>query len=914
MNADRLGGRKTLEVTGFLEEFEKEAVKKGVDIIALFDSFGVELTRKGKGYTGRCPWHEDSTPSLSVDRDKGLYHCFGCGESGDVVSLVEKMKGVGFREALAYLGSNGPLAGSRTNPLAAAGKKEAGERRPPAVGSEALPARGMPDPSAAVAPEREQPYLLDEVARRYASTLAATPEARAYLATRKLDVPELVSRFGLGYSDGKLAEVLGASQKAELQRLGVLKASEREHFSGCITVPLWDDAGHVAGFYGRRVVATSSPAHLYLPGPHQGLVNRQAARVYRDELVLTESVLDALSLVALGLPNVLPCYGTNGFTPEHAKLLSDERVQTVAIGFDSDEAGHRGADSLAAKLEAAGHAVKVLYPPRGKDWNEALLAGVSHDEVLALLSAAPLRPPPTPSGPERKVERQGPRYVVHCGELRYRLLGVRAAFVSTLRVNVRVEKEGGLYLDNVDLYSARSRSLFSASAAQALELEASRVEKDLLGIVDYLEAERDRELQRASPQGQRELTEEERREGMELLQSPELFERIASDLETLGYVGEKLNKQLLYIAASSRKMADPISVLILSQSAAGKSLLVETVRRLMPEEDVVAVSSLSDQALNYIEEGGLMHKFLILGEAVHAEVVEHQIREMLSSHELSRLVVSKDVKTGELSSRTIRSPVVVSAVMSSTRSEMNPENASRAFLVNADESREQTRRIHESQRDKYSLGRHARQKTAIPRILRAHHAAQRLLTPRLIVNPFAERLSFPDALMRSRRDHERFVDLIAAVCFLRQYQKAEKDTPDPQIGETVRYIECDLTDYRISYDILCATLPSTLSSFPPAAVELYEAVRSLMGRKAAKEGLKSTEVSVTQREIREATGFAQRWIKRYLQLLADWEYLQVSGARTRGARNTYRLVLDESIRLVDLSAIPSPEAMESGAG
>ena len=170
----------------------------------------------------------------------------------------------------------------------------------------------------------------------------------------------------------------------------------------------------------------------------------------------------------------------------------------------------------------------------------------------------------------------------------------------------------------------------------------------------------------------------------------------------------------------------------------------------MPAEDVVAVSSLSDQALNYIGEGGLLHKFLILGEAVHSEVVEHQIREMLSAHELSRLVAMKDAKTGELSSRTVRSPVVVAAVMSSTRTEMNPENASRAFLVNADESREQTRRIHESQRAKYSLEKHSRERSLVPRIIEAHHAAQRLLTPRVIVNPFASKLVFPDALMREQ--------------------------------------------------------------------------------------------------------------------------------------------------------------------
>jgi hypothetical protein len=375
-------------------------------------------------------------------------------------------------------------------------------------------------------------------------------------------------------------------------------------------------------------------------------------------------------------------------------------------------------------------------------------------------------------------------------------------------------------------------------------------------------------------------------------------------------VGEELNKQLLYIAASSRKMADPISVVILSQSASGKSLLVETVRRLMPPEEVVSVSSLSDQALNYIGEGGLLHKFLILGEAVHSETVEHQIREMLSSHELSRLVVTKDTKTGELSSVTVRSPVVVAAVMSSTRSEINPENASRAFVVNADESREQTRRIHESQRAKYSLERYNRERNLIPRIIEAHHAAQRLLQPRLIVNPFAARLSFPDTLMRSRRDHERFVDLIAAVCFLRQFQKKEKEVRDGS-GEAVRYIECDPVDYRIAYKILCSTLPSTLSSFPPSAIELYEAVRSILRGKAKREDLKVTEVSVTQREIREATGFNQRWIKRYMQLLGEWEYLQVAGIRSRGSRNTYKLVTDEPIQLVDLSMIPSPEAMET---
>jgi DNA primase catalytic core len=890
MSQDKLGGRRTLAVEGFLQEFEKDEIKGRVDIVMLFDSFGVELTAKGKGFAGRCPWHDDKEPSLSVDREKGLYHCFGCGESGDVVSLVQKVRSVGFRDALEYLKTH-------TGSTPSNGKRAS---------------RRMDRASAATQASGSLRFILDEVAARYASDLLTHPEAKAYLASRGLDQAQLITDFKLGYCAGTLGGSLSEAQKAELARLGILRASGGEHFKGCIVVPLLDEQGHVAGFYGRRITANSGPAHLYLPGPHQGLLNRAAAKVYREELILTESVIDALSLVALGILNVIPCYGVNGFTEEHAKLLHGERVKTIAIGFDNDEAGRTASESLAERLVSEGFTVKLITPPTGKDWNEALLAGLTKETVHELLAQATVRKPTLESAASFQVTRQGPRYIFENPALRYRLLGVRPSFVSSLRVNIRAECASVSFLDNVDLYSARSRALFSAAASAVLSLEPSRVEKDLLFIVDHLEAERDRELLQANPSERRELTEEERRAGMELLQSPDLFDRIASDLAALGYVGEELNKQLLYIAASSRKMADPISVVILSQSASGKSLLVESVRRLMPPEDVVAVSSLSDQALNYIGEGGLLHKFLILGEAVHSEVVEHQIREMLSSHELSRLVAMKDAKTGELSSRTVRSPVVVASVMSSTRTEMNPENASRAFLVNADESREQTRRIHESQRGKYSLERHSRERSLIPRITEAHHAAQRLLAARVIVNPFASKLVFPDSLMRSRRDHERFVDLIAGVCHLRQFQKQEKESRDGGTGETVRYIECDLTDYKIAYTILCATLPATLSSFPPSAIELYEAVRSLLREKANREGLKVIEVSVSQREIREATGYNQRWIKRYLQLLGEWEYLQVAGSRSRGSRNAYRLLRDEPIHLVDLSMIPSPQAMEGG--
>ncbi|MCK5201432.1 MAG: hypothetical protein KAR21_23925, partial [Spirochaetales bacterium] len=216
-------------------------------------------------------------------------------------------------------------------------------------------------------------------------------------------------------------------------------------------------------------------------------------------------------------------------------------------------------------------------------------------------------------------------------------------------------------------------------------------------------------------------------------------------------------------------------------------------------------------------------------------------------------------------------------------------------------SEEQTRAIHRSQRLKYSLKGHEKKRDRIPEIVKTHHAAQRLLTIRIIVNPFAEVIDFPSALMRSRRDHERFIDLISAVCFLRQFQKKEKQT-----AGGVVFIECDLTDYRTAYEIMTHILPSTLTSFPKSALELYETVREVIKKKASEENLSAIEVSVTQRELREATGMSQMFVKRNMRTLSDYEYVITAGGHGQRSRKSYRLVADEAIRLIDLSVIPTP--------
>jgi len=158
--------------------------------------------------------------------------------------------------------------------------------------------------------------------------------------------------------------------------------------------------------------------------------------------------------------------------------------------------------------------------------------------------------------------------------------------------------------------------------------------------------------------------------------------------------------------------------------------------------------------------------------------------------------------------------------------------------------------------------------------------------------------------MRTRRDHWRFLTLIATVAFLRQYQK------EVMTKDGLEFIECDLIDYEIAYKIMInGVLSSTMIELPRSAVELYEEIRKLTRRLAKGNNLAVNEVSFTQRDIREATGFGNTWIKNNLKILVDFEYISLIRGGKERTRGFYRLKEDCEIQRLDLSMIPTPEQM-----
>jgi methyl-accepting chemotaxis protein len=544
---------------------------------------------------------------------------------------------------------------------------------------------------------------------------------------------------------------------------------------------------------------------------------------------------------------------------------------------------------LADQTSTSTQEINELIQQNNEEIDMLVAGSLNKDEVLSSINSAEVLKP-EPSG--RSFRKTDAGLVLTHNELRYTVKSE-----SSYKHSIKCTFGEEIHYDRVDLYSARSRASFAGSIAKLFDVESKQAEKDLLALLEYLEEEKEKQTEEETKII---LTDEDKALGLSFLQNPNLFDEIVKDTETLGYVGEETNKKLMYLAATSRLLDDPISILILSESGSGKSYLVDTVKKLMPPEDVIDVTSLSDQALNYM--GDLEHKFMSLSEAVHKDVIEHQLREMVSKRELSRLVTKKNEKTGIMRTEQVKVKAVVSLVMSSTNYNVNAENASRAFMMYADESDEQTSRIYMQQMTKRTFEKQKFKQQIEPEIVRKHVSAQRMLQNYMVVSRFDTASFFPKSMMRFRRDHERFGDLIAVVCFLRQYQKEVKER------DGVLYIECDLKDYEIARELLIeGVLSQALLEIPKGAVKVYEAFRELTHKRARKSGIAPAEVELTQRELREDSGLGHSFIKQQIKLLVEYEYLLRHGSSARGSRARYSLRSDEPLSRVKELTIPTAE-------
>jgi len=344
-----------------------ERLKTEVSVQRLAEARGVVLTKHGADLHGRCPFHDDRTPSLVITPAKNLWHCLGaCQMGGTAIDWVMKAQGISFRHAVELL-QNDVL------PLAAS---DASNPTPPPKQSTV---KKLPIP---LAPDQADAKLLVQVIDFYHQTLRQSPEALSYLERRGIDSTEAIETFQLGFANRTLGyrlpektRVQGAVLRGQLQRLGVLRASGHEHFNGSIVIPVMAPSGEVAEVYGRKITPNlreGTPLHLYLPGPHRGVWNAAALGATK-EVILCEALIDALTFWCAGYRNVTASYGVEGFTADHLATFKQCGIERVLIAYDRDEAGDRAAEKLAKQLMTEGlDCYRILFP-KGLDANEYAL-------------------------------------------------------------------------------------------------------------------------------------------------------------------------------------------------------------------------------------------------------------------------------------------------------------------------------------------------------------------------------------------------------------------------------------------------------------------------------------------------------------------------------------------------------------
>jgi DNA primase catalytic core len=932
-----------------IAEQEIERLKRDISLERLVQAKGIELKRHGSNLLGLCPFHEDRSPSLVITPGKNLWHCLGaCQAGGSVIDWVMRAEGVSFRCAVEMLRGDLPsfaaFSPSKSSKPKSAPVRSTTAKLPPVVEASADEEgllRQVVDYYHAML--KESPEALAYLEGRGLQSAEMVEHFRIGFANRTLAyrLPQKNRKAG-GELRGGLQR-LGILRESGHEHFNGSIVIPIVDEAGRVT--------EMYGRKVTANLRPGTPLHLYLPGPHRGVFNASALRASREIILCealldaltfwcagfrnvtasygVEGFTDdhRSAFRVCGIETVKIAYDRDEAGDRAAEKLSEELnamgIDTYRVLFPKG----MDANEYALKVQPAGKSLDVAlrhaeWMGRGRRPAASMPAASMPAAELAAVSEAAQEPQPAPEVTvpakepepvaERVVESSLPPFAgpspapsasptvtsssnrddvtMQIGARRWRVRGLgQNLSPGQLRVNAMVSGEDGLYfVDTLELYSARQRAAYTKQASQDLGIDEAVVRGDLGHVLSELERRQDAQIQEAlAPKPPAfAMGEAEREEALELLRDAHLLERVARDIGRCGVVGEQTNKLLGYLAATSRKLEAPLAVVIQSTSAAGKTSLMDGVLALMPPEELVQYSAMTGQSLFYMGEQDLKHKILGIVEEQGAERASYALKLLQSEGELTIASTGKDPASGRLVTQTYRVEGPVMIFLTTTAIEVDEELLNRCLVLTVDEGREQTRAIHAEQRLAQTLsGLLARQEREA--IRRVHRNAQRLLRPLLVVNPFAEELTFADHATRTRRDHMKYLTLIRAVALLHQHQRPVRRVE--HAGKTVEYIEATRADIEVATRLAHAVLGRSLDELPPQTRRLLELLDAMVIERAAAKATARSNVRFTRREVREHTRWGPTQVQLHLRRLEELEYVVVHRGG-RGGTMEYELV------------------------
>jgi DNA primase catalytic core len=945
-------------------------IKQSTDIIALIQSRGTTLKQKGSNWIGLCPFHTDTkTPNLIVTPGKGLFRCMAadCGKTGNVIQFVQWHDGLSFRHAFELLDKGGKAAFEHST------------KQPKKSHTVKLDCPVKSD-------EKDNHAMLNKVADYYHTRLTS-PDGKAvieYLKTRGLDLDETtLKKFRIGVSDRTLGLRIPSNQtlkgkaiREQLKDCGIYrKKTGREHLIGCLTIPITNLQGETTQIYGRRIgKINKADRHLYLAKKQEGIFNAEILRPgHTREIILCESIIDALTFHHHGMENVTCTYGTSNLSNELIEAIKAAKIETVKLAFDADKSGEEATSKVAAILQNLGIQVYQMKFPWGTDANQyakdqgknALQKSVRDAQVIELKSQETLplteatksqKSAEDPSNESRapsflaaslaaeavdfaakekkvspteetltesKVELKqvGDYHELAQQDRLYRIGGLhKNNTLEVLRITLRITHEGLMHVDSLDLYRDGERRKYIDRASEETLLSKDLIKRDIGKLLLALEQSQEDRLNAPAEETEtKQLTTEEETEALELLQSSNLLERITKAYDKAGIVGEATNKLAAYLACVSRKLSRPLAVIIQSTSAAGKSALMDAVLSFFPAEEQIKYSAMTGQSLYYLGETNLKHKILAIVEEEGAEKASYALKLLQSEGELTIASTGKDPHSGRMETQEYHVEGPVAICLTTTSIDIDEELMNRCLVLTVDESKAQTERIHKLQREARTIeGIIASEERKT--ILTQMQNAQRLIKPMRIANPYAQHLTFTSGRTRTRRDHEKYLTLIDTIALLHQHQRKLITHQLGQGSETkeIHMLPVTLDDIEAANALAPEVLGRSLDELPPQTRRLLESIKELVRKKI--ETIKEQKLSTfTRKELRDLTSWSQTQIRRHLDNLIELEYITTQGARN-GVLMRYELLGDPKqgsdiyhIGLIDTEKLRKKEQLKKAA-
>ena len=627
-------------------------------------------------------------------------------------------------------------------------------------------------------------------------------------------------------------KALGLNQEAlKMLSVGYCDDTPKE-LKGCFTFPVENDKQEPVGIIGYKKSKETS----FYGDVSKGIFNSLALKIYKK--VYIASFTDALNLISKGNLNSVTL-----FSNDLSAFNSIEEV--VLIGYYDN--------LLIEALKEAnitillGESEKLKF--KRKSTNEKF-RHVNEDELI-----------------------------YSANKLKYHVRGMATISPNKFRVIIAVEKNKQFHTDRVDLISYRSKVTYARDLAMNLDLQPKQCEKDLLAILQYLD-EYMKEIMHAHETKPVELTDEEIAQAKEFLKVNNLMQIIGADINSMGYSGEGKNKLLVYLIATSRKLNSTLSGMIRSGSSSGKTFMMDIISSLMPPEDVIYLSRLTSSSLYYMPNDGLKNKLLLIDETKGAsEQVEYSIRSLQSRKKLTLAVVKRDI-TGKQKTQQFDVYGPIAYLDSSTSFDSNPENMTRCFIISLDESKKQTEAIFNAQRRKRTVAGLQRDHST-DETIKKHQNSQRVLRPLKVVIPFIDLIEFPSDKLEARRKFDMLLSLVEVSAFLHQYQRNIKQSNFEE------YIEADVEDYRIAYQMVSEVLNTTFGDLDQFTTKLYEEIKVAV-KKHAK--MPVEEFEFTRKDVREWTDRPDYVLKKLMPQLENLEYLNRNKGG-RGGRYTYTINL-----------------------